>query len=187
MTGTVLIASNDWEGIPPIPSTVHVSGVLKRVAQDNNNSTETIQLCKELKLGDGSCDKQSLFFKFLSFIWKELEKIVFGASVDQTEVTVVDKKHWKGHSFPLFQLQTSIGLKQRWHEILYRCGCINIPSNGIHPIHQELLFKRVQQLYTKIIGKIYNDKKKIYGLNIANTKQYVASDVKYFVPICGLT
>ena len=115
MTGAVLIAPNHWEGIPPIPSTVHASGVLKRVAQDNNNSTETIQLCKELKLGNGSIDKKSLFFKFLTFIWKELEKIAFGASVDQTEVTVVYKKHWKGHSFPLFQLQTSIGLKQRWH------------------------------------------------------------------------
>jgi len=151
---SVAISPNDWEGIPPIPSSVDINEVLNSVANDENNSNDTIQLCKNLNLEENSIDKQSLLFKFLSYVWKELERIVFGPT-NQTltgAIEVVDKKHWKRHSFPLYQLQTSNGLRDRWREVLQKSG-IEIVSSGLLPLHQKLLFRLVQKLYCKIIGK----------------------------------
>lgn len=113
--------SNDWNGIPPIPSTVDIAEVLSSVLRDPNNSDATIKLCTSLKLGN-TIDKEGLMFKFLSHIWTELERIVVGENQMVTNIEVVDKKHWKGHSFPLFAFQTSANLKSRWCEVLKKSG-----------------------------------------------------------------
>jgi len=62
---SVVISLNDWEGIPPIPSYIDVNEVLNSVPMDGNNSSDTIQLCKNLNLGEKYIDKQSLIFNYV--------------------------------------------------------------------------------------------------------------------------
>lgn len=146
--------SNDWNGIPPIPSTVDIAAVLRTIQNDTNNSDSSIQLFSSLKLGN-DIDNQSLMFTFLSYVWRELERIIIGENQTIRTIEVVDKKHWKGHSFSLFQFQTSEDLKYRWHEVLQKSGIV-LPSTGMQSLHLKLLFKLVQQLHCKMLGNYHN-------------------------------
>ena len=111
-------SANKWENIPPLPASVEMKGILKKMLTDELMSDHNRKLLVDIGFEEKVTSK--MLSNFICYSWHGIHKFV---SATQKDVTlVVTKKNWVGHLRHLHQLKISIDMVSRWTEVLTSSG-----------------------------------------------------------------